>query len=458
MKTYKKWVVLLSVLVAFFSTSQQVMTYENYKFLVLKNHPFLQKAYNVQNIGATERMKAKGFFDPAFGSSIEQKKFAGNEYYWMSSSSLKLPTWVGATLKSGYDANRGDYLSKEMYIPSSGLWYMGVELPLGQGLLFDERRAQLKQAKIAGQLGAAERKLIINDLALDAFSSYWLWVEAYRKVSIAKEGVELAKQRLAATQSQVDQGESPSIDTVEALMQFESRSIDLLQSENQFKNTSILTELYLWTDSLQPAILPSNTVPQDAIEFIQDDVLDLQFEMDSLPLFQQVKYKVDQLEVELKWKREQLKPTLNLGYNLLTQPIGTNNFQSLSPNNYKFGMTAYVPLLLRKERASFKQAKLKLENATLDVATKKRDFQTKIQTLKNEIKQMKQMQLTQMKLVEHSKSLRDSEQIRFESGESSLFLVNAREVSYLSAKLKLVEIEIKLMVNLLKLKWLINDF
>ena len=37
-------------------------------------------------------------------------------------------------------------------------------------------------------------------------------------------------------------------------------------------------------------------------------------------------------------------------------------------------------------------------------------------------------------------------------------LVNAREVSYLSSKLKLVEIEIKLMVNLLKLKWLINDF
>jgi hypothetical protein len=159
-----------------------------------------------------------------------------------------------------------------------------------------------------------------------------------------------------------------------------------------------------------------------------------------------------------KWKREQLKPTLNLGYNLLTQPIGTNNFQSLSPNNYKFGMTAYVPLLLRKERASFKQAKLKLENATLDVTTKKRDFETKVQTLRNEIKQMKQMQITQMKLVEHSKSLRDSEQIRFESGESSLFLVNAREVSYLSSKFKLVEIEIKLMVNLLKLKWLMNSF
>ena len=458
MKSYKNWIVLICVFVDFFGASQQVMTYENYKFLVLKNHPFLQKAYNIQNIGASERMKARGYFDPAFGSSIEQKKFGGNEYYWISSSSLKLPTWVGATLKSGYDANRGDYLSKEMYIPSSGLWYMGVELPLGQGLLFDERRGQLKQAKIAGQLGEVERKLIVNDLALDAFSSYWLWVEAHRKVSIAKEGVELAKQRLVATQSQVEQGESPSIDTVEALMQYESRSIDLLQAEIQFKNTSILTELYLWTDSLQPASFPSNIIPQDAIELNQEELLNSKVEMDSIPLLQQVKYKVDQLEIELKWKREQLKPVFNVSYNLLTQPIGTSNFQSLSSNNYKFGMTAYVPLLLRKERASFKQAKLKFENATLDVTTKKRDFETKVQTLRNEINQMKQMQITQMKLVEHSKSLRDSEQIRFESGESSLFLVNAREVSYLSSKFKLVEIEIKLMVNLLKLKWLMNSF
>jgi outer membrane protein TolC len=294
-----------------------------------------------------------------------------------------LPTWVGASLKSGYDANRGDYLSKEMYIPSSGLWYMGVELPIGQGLLFDERRAQLKQAKIAGQLGETERKLIINDLALDAFSSYWLWVEAYRKVSIAKEGVELAKQRLLATKSQVDQGESPSIDTVEALMQLESRSIDLLQAENQFKNTTLLTELYLWTDSLQPLSLNSNLIPQEAIDRESDATLNSVVEIDSLPIFQQVKYKVEQLDVELKWKREQLKPTLNLGYNLLTQPIGNSNFQPLSTNNYKFGMTAYVPLLLRKERASFKQAKLKLENASIDVSTKKRDYEIKIQTLKS---------------------------------------------------------------------------
>ena len=48
MKSYKNWIVLICVFVDFFGASQQVMTYENYKFLVLKNHPFLQKAYNIQ--------------------------------------------------------------------------------------------------------------------------------------------------------------------------------------------------------------------------------------------------------------------------------------------------------------------------------------------------------------------------------------------------------------------------
>jgi outer membrane protein TolC len=179
--------------------------------------------------------------------------------------------------------------------------------------------------------------------------------------------------------------------------------------------------------------------------------------VDTLPVVQQAYYKIEQMELELKWKREQLKPTVNLNYNLLTKPIGNESLAAFSTQNYKFGVTGYVPLFLRKERGGLKQTKLKLENANLDYSVKKREYQVKVQTMQNELNQVRAALETQKRLVEHTRKLRDAELIHFEMGESSLFLVNTREQAYLTSENKLVEIEIKLMVNILKMKWMMNE-
>ena len=77
--------------------------------------------------------------------------------------------------------------------------------------------------------------------------------------------------------------------------------------------------------------------------------------------------------------------------------------------------------------------------------------------MQNELNQVRSALETQKRLVEHTRKLRDAELINFSIGESSLFLVNTREQAYLSSENKLVEIEIKLMVNSLKMKWMMNE-
>lgn len=437
--------------------AQDSLSFETYKMLVYKNHPFVSKAMNLQRIGEAERLKAKGTLDPSVSSNIGQKQMDGKEYYWTSNTSLKIPTWVGANLKSGYEANRGNYLSDDLYVPGSGLWYMGVEIPLGQGLFYDERRLQLQQSRNILQMGILERQVVLNDLLLDAYSSYWLWTEAYRKFMIADEGYQLAKQRFEAVKSQVATGDTPPIDTVEALILLENRTIDRLQSKNNLANTKLLASTFVWNDSVQPILIPENITPQRKLDLMQENLIHVGDKVDTLPLVQQAFYKIEQLELELKWKKEQLKPTLNLNYNLLTKPIGNESLAAFSTQNYKLGVTGYIPLFLRKERGGLRQAKLKLENANLDYSVKKREYQVKIQTMQNELNQVRAALETQKRLVEHSKKLRDAELIHFEMGESSLFLVNTREQAYLSAENKLIEIEVKLMVSLLKLKWLMND-
>ena len=56
-------------------------------------------------------------------------------------------------------------------------------------------------------------------------------------------------------------------------------------------------------------------------------------------------------------------------------------------------------------------------------------------------------------LVNNAATLRNAEQIRFENGESSLFLVNTRERSLIDAQIKLAEIKSKYAKAKVELQW-----
>ena len=54
---------------------------------------------------------------------------------------------------------------------------------------------------------------------------------------------------------------------------------------------------------------------------------------------------------------------------------------------------------------------------------------------------------------QNAERLRQGEQTRFESGENSVFLLNAREVALVSARLKLAELQAKYAQTQVTLRW-----
>lgn len=443
------------------NTFCQTFTFEQFKQQVLLYHPVVKQATNTVKFGEKELLKAKGSLDPKFTSELGGKEYGGKEYYNLSNSALKIPTWLGIDFKTGYEVNRGVYLSEENSTPTSGLWYAGVEIPLGQGLFFDERRAAIKSAQVFKDNSENEKRLIINDLLLDAYSAYWLWYEAYQKLKIAEEGLQFATVRFNGVKENALQGDVPIIDTVEAKIQLDNRKIEVIQQKYDYENSQQLLNLYLWTENFIPLEIQENAIPQvNQLPALNLEKYKLDFSsstLDSLPLLMTYLYKLEQLQIEERLKKEMLKPQVNLAYIPLSKPVGNNPVQNLSINNYKFGVSVYVPLFLRKERGGLKQTKIKIENINLDIAGKKNEIKQKEAIIKNDLQRYYEQINIQQKQVSQAKNLRDSEQTRFEIGESSLFLVNSRELSYLSYKTKLAEIEAKLFVTEAKLKWLYSD-
>jgi hypothetical protein len=81
-------------------------------------------------------------------------------------SSFKIPTWYGIEVKAGFEDNEGYYLNPQNKTPNNGLAALGISVPIGQGLLINQRMADLQKAKIQVRLSQAEQKCSMLQLLI----------------------------------------------------------------------------------------------------------------------------------------------------------------------------------------------------------------------------------------------------------------------------------------------------
>jgi outer membrane protein TolC len=140
-----------------------------------------------------------------------------------------------------------------------------------------------------------------------------------------------------------------------------------------------------------------------------------------------------------------LKPIINLEYNVLTFPNNPSNIGSDAylRNNYKAGFTVGMPLFLRKERGKLRQTNIKIDQTLLEQTQLIREITNEIRMSYNDIKTFEQLLNQQRNLVRNSGLMLEGELERFRNGESSIFIINARETTLINNQLKLVEFEAK---------------
>lgn len=421
------------------------LTYEEYMDIVRQHHPLAVQAGLQQDYGKAAVLSSKAGFEPKAQGDLSQKYYGGNQYYSLLDAGLKVPTWFGIELKGGYEQNQGQYLNPQNKVPDEGLWYAGISIPLGQGLFIDERRAELRKARVFLNSTEAERRAMLNELFYDAGKSYWEWFENFNKLQVFKEAVETATSRKEAIIQSVLLGDKPYIDTLEADIQLRNRLLALWEAEMEYQNSSAKLAVFLWQDGnipLEPS--PSIHPPlRDAIQINGSDP-DLLQQSDSLidnhPHYLLYGFKLQDLEIEERWKREQLKPQLDLNYNALTN--ASPDFEDLgyNPSNYKWGLSVSMPILLRKERAGLQITKLKINEAELEQSAKKAELRAKVISGFNLWNTTARQSREYERTVRNYRRLVEGENQLFFSGESSLFMVNSREMAFINAQLKFLEL------------------
>lgn len=430
----------------FAQDSTKILTFDDYMSVVKNHHPVVVQADIERKTGDAMLLMAKGGFDPKLFTEVSQKFFKGDQYYSLLDGGIKIPTWFGIELFAAYERYTGVYLNPENFNPVNGLVYSGISLPLGQGLFIDKRRADLRQAQIVQKFTIEERRRILNELYLESAKAYWDWFAAYHQYKTYENALSLAEVRFRATKQSAAIGERPAIDTVEAKILVQNRKLAQQEAKREFVNQTAFLSVFMWAEGYVPVELKDNVVPPEieptAELIFEDDItLDLTDSfLEAHPEFKQAQYKINQLEIERRLKREQMKPVLNMKYNFITEPVNGNPYDGFSFNNNTWGLDFSMPLMLRKERGDLKLTNLKLQDAGLELEMKQAILQYKVDASLNDLIISRDQVSLYKDAVENYQRLLNGEMKLFELGESSVFMVNTREIGFIDAQIKLVQL------------------
>ncbi|MFT5512808.1 MAG: outer membrane protein TolC [Bacteroidia bacterium] len=436
-----------------FSQEQLLWFVKNY-------HPISIQAELTIKRGESTVRQARGGFDPYLSGRFDQKQFDDKNYYSLLQGGLKIPTWYGVSVKSGYDQNSGILLNPENDVPNGGLWYGGIELTLGKGLFIDNRRAALKQAKIFSESTYSEQQMIMNDLYFDAVKQYWKWQQAWNQLLIYEESLQLAQTRFVAVKGSHRFGDKPAIDTLEAFIWVQNRQMNRDASALAYQNATLSLSNFLWFENNTPLVITDSLIPTSLESIVEnnpivyDTLESLMLALPTIhPAMQLYRFKLADIGIDRRMNVEALKPTLNVQYNLLNEPVGSNVITGLSSQNSKVGVFAGFPLFLRKQRGDLQLTDLKIQETELGQQQKLLELQNNLRAYYNEQLVLNSQVALYTDAVSNSNRLLAGEKQKFSAGESSVFMVNTRENYVISTRLKLIELITKYQVAQTGIFW-----
>ncbi len=445
--------------------AQRTLSYSEFLSIVRNNHPIAKQAALLQQAAEAEVLKARGLFDTRSYSNWDKKSFDGKTYYLEGESGFKTPSWYGLSWKTEYILNSGIYVNPENQVPSIGQLVAGIEMSALQGLLIDERRTALKLARQLVLVNANERYRILNQLLLDASEAYWNWLGAYQQVEVIRTARDLAAQRFEGVKESYSAGDKPAIDTLEAWVLVRTRDAELVEHTQYLFETAQKMSVFVWSEGLKPLEADDSLRP-DVSELNSIDLLlqELQPDLSKHPEIIRYTLKQTNLEIDQRWKREKLKPKLQVEYNFLGNgtnlgpPPGTEGISGLLLQNYKWAIRFSQPLFLRSERADLKLNKLKLQENNFDRELKIRDLTAQRKAATNRLIAARSEVVILESVVRDYAMLLAAEVTKFEIGESSIFLINSRDNKRIEAELKLAKARTALKKAEAAYRWLIAQW
>ncbi len=453
-RVLSKLIVLLALAIGHHSFAQDSLSFSSFISNVKEFHPLMKSARNFGEMGNLQIQAAKGGFDPQFTSEYENKFFNESHYYSVIDAKIKQAVYSSHYLSVGYKYAQGDFVNPENRTPNQGLPFIGVETSLLQGFAFDKRRSDVLKAEGYSNYLAAEQEAMQNEILFSATGYFFEWIYALQELALLQKFVKVASDRFESIKILVNVDEIAAIDSVEASILYQSRLIDYQQAQQgYFKKTANLLKSN-WTNDTIANYSLDQVITKDSLDYyyvkarLTQNLLLSNPDINN-PSLLKLTAQGDVLRIDQRLKKELIKPKLDISYNLLSN----KSLSTFNTNNYNWGIKFSVPIGMRMSRNEFALSKIRVENNTYEFNSKFNELQFKVNYLEKNVAFIDQQIILADKNKNFSAELLSAEKMKFEAGESSLFLVNTRESKLLESELKLAAFKTKYIMMLFELMY-----
>jgi outer membrane protein TolC len=243
--------------------------------------------------------------------------------------------------------------------------------PVLRNFGFDVNRTRIRIAETNQEISDSSLKERVIRVVTLVQELYWDLVFRIQELEVRRLSLKLAQDLLAQTRVQVAVGTQPQLSILEGEAGVAAREEAVIVGENNVRNVEDrLKELLSFFEDRQKggvAIAPTDT-PQFTIEAIDlEKALEAAFE--HRPDYRQAKLEIESRNLNERFTRNQLLPTLELegrvGLNGIDDNIGEmlNNFASGNYVQYRVGINVRYPLGNQAAKSRFTRARLEVEQA-----------------------------------------------------------------------------------------------
>lgn len=440
------------------STPADTLQLDSVLTWVDNHHPVIRSLTFRINRADAKVTAARGAFDPQIVANYNEKQFEGTDYFNYGQAGLKLPTWLGVDVNAYQVIADGTYLNQERTVPTEGLYKIGVDIPVGGDLIWDERRAMLRDAQLVVERTQAEQRLAYSDVIYEAKMRYFEWAQKEAEWEVYTEVAQLAKERFELVKRAFQAGDRPEMDTVESRINWYNRQIKVQEARAAANQARAKLSAMLWTDDAIPLEIPSTYKPAiSALDFIiPPDSTSMYNKLIDQPQVAALTVEVDRAMNQRRWSRAQLWPDVSVQYNIL-RGVGDGGEWNI-PDQYEWGLQVSIPLFLRKARGNAEAADAYYQEAELKRMDAVQKAEAEMQGLQTQTYNLARQWLQAQEVYQMSSTLLDAERRRFRLGESSVFLVNSRENALVQSAVTWLKVRTDYLLSIEQQRRLVADY
>ena len=419
---------------------QNVLTLEALLESVNKNFPPLRAALLERPLAEADLLNQQGRFDLSLRTRLDTQNlgFYQNERFEIA---LEQPTTVwGSTLYSGYGVSHGrypDYDGKSL-TNAAGQYRAGVRVPLARDRAIDNRRADLAKARIGlrlADLSIDQQRLTILQTAT---RRYWDWIAAGRRLLIANTLLEVAIGRDAILQEAVLIGALPQFEQLDNQRIVLQRRSNVVEARRSLENSSIELSLFLRDDSGQPQLAPAEKLLPgfpDPAEISENQMLeDMNAALSRRPEVLRFIFQRNQVQLDRKLAENQRLPNIDLFAEYFRE-AGDGGVKR-GPNDLRVGLIFDLPLQRRQATSRLRNAEARLGQIDQREIFQKDQVTADVRDAASAVRAAFERSTVVSEELAVTRRVEDAERLRFELGDSTLFVLNQREQATAEAAIR----------------------